>query len=100
MKTTFQQFEKAPNLLYMAVIDSVKNLAKGDFGAFESPAEAMKKIHHNINTLLPPGERLHKELKLTGPQQNPKMPNLHYINVIWDTKEKAVLLCQLTCGTA
>lgn len=94
---SYRELTKAPNLLYMAIMEYMKDLvAKHKMGVFleltENPTDLSKAIQININELMSGAPHLKKALLVLTPWS----PQGRLVNLIWNSSEGAVLLCQIT----
>lgn len=98
---SYQELTKAPNMLYMAIMEHMKDLvAKHNQGLFHeitSKPEALKTaLEANIAEVMSTAPALQKALLVSAPKPHPTTPRRRYVSLIWDNKERTVLLCQIT----
>lgn len=98
---SYQELTKAPNLLYMAMMEYMKELVtkhrQGLFHEITAKPEGLKTaLEAEINDLLSTAPELRKALTVSAPKAHPTTPRRRYVNLIWDTKERTVILCQIT----
>ncbi|WP_428663420.1 hypothetical protein [Runella sp.] len=85
----------------MAVMEHMKDLvAKHNQGQFheitEKPESLKTALETNIAEVMNAAPELRKALLISTPKPHPTTPRRRYVGLIWDTKERTVLLCQIT----
>lgn len=98
---SYQELTKAPNLLYMAVMEHMKDLVtkhnQGLFHEITAKPESLKvALEANITEIMTAAPALRKALIVSAPKPHPTTPRRRYVGLVWDTKERTVLLCQIT----
>lgn len=98
---SYQELTKAPNLLYMAVMEYMKHLVKthneGENRAITQKPDQLKSwIEITIAELLRMVPEMQNELKVSALPAHPATPRRRYVGLVWDSKDRTVLLCQIT----
>lgn len=97
-RISYEALGKAPNMLYHAVMEYMKTLVEYNQQRETATPEQLKKaIEREIALVIDQAPDLRKQLSVSTPKPHPTTPERQYVNLIWTTQEKVVLLAQITC---